>query len=123
MSLIKAAYNGFMKGAHRQFMVKKVTDDVFKSEVIDAGQTVIVDFNATWCGPCKMMAPVFDELSESYSSVKFISCDVDECPETAQSYGIMSIPTIMIFKDGKSVESVVGAQPRKNLEAFIERNS
>ncbi len=123
MSLIKAADNGLMKGAHRQFMVKKVTDDVFKSEVIDAGQTVIVDFNATWCGPCKMMAPVFDELSESYSNVKFISCDVDECPETAQSYGIMSIPTIMIFKDGKSVESVVGAQPRKNLEAFIERNS
>ena len=102
-------------------MVKKITDDTFKSEVIDAPQPVIVDFNATWCGPCRMMAPVFEELSESYEKVKFISCDVDECPGTAAKYGIMSIPTIMMFKDGESKESVVGAQPRKNLESFIEK--
>lgn len=100
-------------------MVKKITDDIFESEVINAKEPVIVDFNATWCGPCKMMAPVFDELSEEYSSVKFISCDVDECPETAQKYGIMSIPTMMIFKNGEASAPVIGAQPRKNLEDFI----
>ncbi len=102
-------------------MVKKITDDVFQSEVIDSGKTVLVDFNATWCGPCKMMAPVFDELSENYGDVVFVSCDVDECPDTAAKYGIMSIPTIMMFKDGESKESIVGAQPRKNLENFIEK--
>ena len=102
-------------------MVKKITDDAFQSEVINSRQPVLVDFNATWCGPCKMMAPVFDELSENYGNVTFVSCDVDECPETAAKYGIMSIPTIMMFKDGESKESIVGAQPRKNLESFIEK--
>ena len=102
-------------------MVKTVTDATFESEVINAGQPVLVDFNATWCGPCKMMAPVIDELSNEYTGVKFISCDVDECPETARKYGIMSIPTVMVFKDGKESDPVVGAQPRKSLESFIEK--
>ena len=100
-------------------MVKKVTDDVFKSEVLEAKEPVLVDFNATWCGPCKMMAPIFDELSEEYQNVKFISCDVDECPETAREYGIMSIPTMMMFKNGKPSDPVIGAQPKKNLTDLI----
>ncbi len=102
-------------------MVKKITDDAFQNEVIDATQPVLVDFNATWCGPCKMMGPIFDEVSESYENVKFVSCDVDECPETAAKYGVMSIPTLMMFKGGESKESIVGAQPRKNLENFINK--
>ncbi len=100
-------------------MVKKVTDDVFKSEVLEAKEPVLVDFNATWCGPCKMMAPIFDELSEEYQNVKFISCDVDECPETAREYGIMSIPTMMMFKNGEPSAPVIGAQPKKNLTDLI----
>ena len=104
-------------------MVKKVTDDIFENEVVKAEQPVLVDFNATWCGPCRMMAPVFDELSEEYKGVKFISCDVDECPEAAQKYGIMSIPALMMFKSGKSVETLIGAQPRKNLEDFIGKHT
>ena len=100
-------------------MVKKVTDDVFKSEVLEAKEPVLVDFNATWCGPCKMMAPIFDELSEEYQNVKFISCDVDECPGTAREYGIMSIPTMMMFKNGEPSDPVIGAQPKKNLTDFI----
>ena len=100
-------------------MVKKVTDDVFKSEVLEAKEPVLVDFNATWCGPCKMMAPVFEELSEEYQNVKFISCDVDECPETAREYGIMSIPTMIMFNNGKPSSPVVGAQPKKNLTELI----
>ncbi len=100
-------------------MVKKVTDDVFKSEVLEAKEPVLVDFNATWCGPCKMMAPIFDELSEEYQNVKFISCDVDECPETAREYGIMSIPTMMMFKNGEPSDPVIGAQPKKNLTDLI----
>ncbi|MCR4589373.1 MAG: thioredoxin [Lachnospiraceae bacterium] len=102
-------------------MVNKVSDATFKTEVLDSAAPVLVDFNATWCGPCKMMAPVFDELSETYQNVKFISCDVDECPETAQEYGIMSIPSIVMFKDGKPSDPVIGAQPKKNLESFIEK--
>ena len=102
-------------------MVNKVTDATFESEVLKAEQPVLVDFNATWCGPCKMMAPVIDELSNEYTGVKFISCDVDECPESAQKYGIMSIPAVMMFKDGKESAPVVGAQPRKSLEGFIEK--
>jgi len=100
-------------------MVKKITDDVFKSEVLEAKEPVLVDFNATWCGPCKMMAPVFDELSEEYQNVKFISCDVDECPETAREYGIMSIPTMIMFKNGEPSDPVIGAQPKKNLTDLI----
>ncbi|MBQ9549694.1 MAG: thioredoxin [Lachnospiraceae bacterium] len=100
-------------------MVKKITDDVFKSEVLEAKEPVLVDFNATWCGPCKMMAPIFDELSEEYQNVKFISCDVDECPETAREYGIMSIPTMMMFKNGEPSDPVIGAQPKKNLTDLI----
>jgi len=100
-------------------MVKKITDDVFKSEVLEAKEPVLVDFNATWCGPCKMMAPIFDELSEEYQNVKFISCDVDECPETAREYGIMSIPTMIMFKNGEPSDPVIGAQPKKNLTDLI----
>ena len=102
-------------------MVNKVSDATFNSEVLEAAGPVLVDFNATWCGPCKMMAPVFDELSETYKNVKFISCDVDECPESAQAYGIMSIPSMIMFKDGKPSDPVIGAQPKKNLEDFIEK--
>ena len=102
-------------------MVNKITDSTFESEVIKASEPVLVDFNATWCGPCRMMAPVFEELSEEYSGVKFISCDVDECPETAQKYGVMSIPTMIMFKNGEPSDPVIGAQPKRNLEDFIGR--
>ncbi len=102
-------------------MVKKVTDAAFQSDVLEAAGPVLVDFNAVWCGPCKMMAPVFEELSSEYQNVSFISCDVDECPETAQKYGIMSIPAMMMFKNGEPSDPVIGAQPKKKLQDFIEK--
>ena len=102
-------------------MVEMLTEDSFQAAIEGSDVPVLVDCFATWCGPCKMMAPVFDELSETYKNVKFISCDVDECPESAQAYGIMSIPSMIMFKDGKPSDPVIGAQPKKNLEDFIEK--
>ncbi len=104
-------------------MVHKLTDETFENEVLKSEKPVLVDFNASWCGPCRMMAPVIEEMSEQNTDVKFMSCDVDECQETAREYGVMSIPTIMIFKDGEESAPLIGAQPQNVLEDFIKRNT
>lgn len=81
---------------------------------------VLVDFFATWCGPCKMLAPVLDELSKEITDVKFIKVDVDQENELASQYGIMSIPTLYMLKDGKVVNKAMGFQPKETLESFIK---
>ena len=98
-----------------------VTDDTFESEVIQSDNPVVVDFWAEWCGPCKAIAPVVDELAEEYDGrVKFAKVDVDSNPNTPQKFGIKGIPTLLIFKDGDKVGQLVGAAPKAKLVQSIE---
>ena len=103
-------------------MVHVFGDENFNSEVLQASLPVMVDFYADWCGPCKMMAPVVDQISEEYEGkVKVGKINVDEQPETAGRYGVMSIPTIIIFKGGEIQEKTVGVQSKKNLTAILDQ--
>lgn len=103
-------------------MEQKFTDANFKQEVLDSDMPVFVDFYADWCGPCKMMAPIIEKLAEKYDGkVKVGKCNIDEENKIASQYGIMSIPTMMLFINGKVKETVVGAVPQKELEDKIEK--
>ncbi|EKU93080.1 Thioredoxin [Alloiococcus otitis] len=99
-------------------MVKAVTDSDFK-QATDSG-LVLVDFWATWCGPCKMQSPVIEELEEEMSDVEFVKVDVDENQNTAQKFGIMSIPTLLIKKDGEVVDKLVGYHSKDQLIQVLE---
>jgi thioredoxin 1 len=100
--------------------VGKVSDTTFESEVLKASGPVVVDFWAEWCGPCKMIAPALDEIAKSLGDkVKILKLNVDENPQTASKYGIMSIPTLMIFKNGEMASRQVGAAPKQKLEQWI----
>jgi len=91
----------------------QVTDETFVAEVEQAEGLVVVDFWATWCGPCLAVAPVIERLAQDYrGKVKVLKLDTDESPATAQRFGIRSIPTILLFRDGKPVDGVIGADPR-----------
>ncbi len=94
----------------------EVSDSNFETEVLKSNVPVLVDFWATWCGPCKMIAPVVEEIANEYAGkVKVVKVDVDNNPETSMKFSIRSIPTVMIFNGGKVVEQLIGAMPKKNL--------
>ena len=100
--------------------VSKVSDTDFDAEVLKSTQPVVVDFWAEWCGPCKMIAPALEELAGSMNGkVKIVKLNVDENPATAAKYGIMSIPTLMLFKNGELASRQVGAAPKQKLEQWI----
>jgi thioredoxin 1 len=100
--------------------VGKVSDADFESEVLKASGAVVVDFWAEWCGPCRMIAPALEEISGSLDGkVKIVKLNVDENPQTASKYGVMSIPTLMLFKNGEMASRQVGAAPRQKLEQWI----
>jgi thioredoxin 1 len=100
--------------------VGKVSDATFEAEVLKATQPVVVDFWAEWCGPCKMIAPALEEIAGSLGEkVKIVKLNVDENPNTASKYGIMSIPTLMLFKNGAMASRQVGAAPKQKLEQWI----
>ncbi|GEL76806.1 thioredoxin [Tenuibacillus multivorans] len=102
--------------------IVSATDQTFNEEVSDG--LVLVDFWATWCGPCKMIAPVLEELdSEMSDQVKIVKLDVDENQETAQKFGVMSIPTLILFKDGEKVDQAMGFQPKDALEQFVQKHA
>ena len=100
--------------------VGKVSDATFESEVLKATGPVVVDFWAEWCGPCKMIAPALEEIAGALGEkVKIVKLNVDESPNTAAKYGIQSIPTLMIFKNGEMSSRQVGAAPKQKLEQWI----
>jgi thioredoxin 1 len=95
-----------------------VTDENFDKEVLKSEIPVIIDFFAEWCGPCKMMGPIFEEVGAKFDGkVKFVKLNVDEARESAMKYGVMSIPTLIVFKGGEAVETMVGLQDAGSLEA------
>ncbi len=101
-------------------MVEKVTDATFEQDVLKASGPVVVDFWAEWCGPCRTISPALEEISHSLNGkVKIVKLNVDENPNTTAKYGIMSIPTLMLFKNGQLASRQVGAAPKQKLEQWI----
>ena len=104
--------------------VSKVSDSDFEAQVLKSAEPVVVDFWAEWCGPCKMIAPALEEIAGSMTGkVKIVKLNVDENPATAAKYGIMSIPTLMLFKNGELASRQVGAAPKQKLEAWINSST
>lgn len=100
-------------------MAIQVTNSNFDTEVLQSGKPVLIDFYANWCMPCKMLAPVIEEISNELSDAKVCKIDIDEEPELAQRFQVMSIPTLVIMKEGKVVNTVVGARPKQEIVGML----
>jgi thioredoxin 1 len=102
--------------------VQQVADDTFESTVLKSDTPVLVDFYATWCGPCKAIAPSLEQLSTEYTGkVKFVKLDTDQAPSLMERFGIEGVPTLIMFKGGQEVDRQVGAAPKHFLKQFIDR--
>lgn len=100
--------------------VVEITNSNFRAEVLESDRPVLLDFWAPWCGPCRMVSPIVDEISEEVSTVKVGKVNIDEQPALASQYGVMSIPTLMLFKDGELVDKAVGARNKAFILGMIE---
>lgn len=101
--------------------VLKITSENFKSEVLESSQKVLIDFYADWCGPCKMMGPVVEEIAEEHSDVKVVKINVDNAEDIAIKYQIMSIPTLVVVKGGQEVNRSIGLISKEKIEELIEK--
>lgn len=102
--------------------IKELSDRDFETEVLQSAEPVLVDFWAPWCGPCRMIAPIVEELAtENSGALKVAKINIDDSPNTAASFGVSSIPTLMIFKNGEVVDRFVGVQPKKRLQDAIDQ--
>jgi thioredoxin 1 len=97
-----------------------VTDSTFKSEVVESESAVLVDFWAPWCGPCRVVHPILEEMDAERDDLHVVSLNVDENQQTAAQYEVLSIPTLILFKDGQEAKRVIGAMPKRRLEAELE---
>ena len=101
--------------------INELDKDTFQKNVIDAQKPVLVDFWAPWCGPCRAVGPIVEELAQEYNGkVEFGKINVDDVPTIASNYGVMSIPTLIMFKDGKPVEQVIGYKPKNELKKLLD---
>jgi thioredoxin 1 len=97
-----------------------VTDSTFQADVLDASDSVLVDFWAPWCGPCRVVHPILEEMAVEREDLKIVSLNVDEYQQTAGRYEVLSIPTLILFRDGQEAKRVIGAMPKRRLEAELE---
>jgi thioredoxin 1 len=97
-----------------------VTDDSFRAEVLESERPVVVDFWAAWCGPCRVMSPILEELSAERPDLRVVKVDVDANQRVAAQYGVLSMPTFMVFRDGAPVGSIVGSRPKRRLVEDVE---
>lgn len=105
-------------------MIKEITDNEYENEVINSNETVLVDFWAEWCGPCKMLTPILDQLAEDMgSNIKIVKMNIDNNTKTPSDLGIRSIPTLMLFKNGKQIGTKVGVLPKIAIKEWIESSS
>jgi thioredoxin 1 len=98
----------------------EVTDNNFQAEVLESETPVLVDFWAPWCGPCRIIAPSLEELNDEIENLRVVKLNVDENQQTAAQYDVMSIPTLIVFKNGQPAKKIIGAMPKKRLEQEIE---
>ena len=103
-------------------MITIITSNNFASEILQSDKPVLVDFWASWCGPCRMLAPVVEEIAAEHPEVKVCKVNVDDEPALAGQFGIMSIPTLLVFRDGKVVNSSVGVRPREDTRGSVRRH-
>ena len=101
--------------------MKVINMDEFNNEVINSNEVAVIDFFATWCGPCKMLAPVFEEVSNEIPNAKFFKVDIDESLDLARQYNVSSVPTIKIFRQGDLMETLVGFMPKEKLSEAIKK--
>ena len=100
--------------------VMTITKENFEKEVLDSREQVLLDFWASWCGPCRMVSPIVDEIAEEVTDKKVGKVNVDEQPELAERFGVMSIPTLVVMKNGKIAQQAVGARPKSDILAMLE---
>ncbi len=103
--------------------VVDINDANFETEVVNSGIPVVVDFWATWCGPCRKLSPVVEEIAQNYEDkVKFVKVNIEECMDTAKKYSISGLPSLLVFKDGEAVERMAGLMPKSTIISNIEKH-